>query len=175
MKNAKMYKCVRDLQGGDFAVGEVLTAEGWGERAYDWANSDGWEHPEECLLENFKTEEELISFIRDMWELDIREVFVITLEQEKEFLKCFDSGDIAGLTYLADIICESKDATDEIKDLACCVIKMNYLLSICEDENYESFDKYYMEIETLYRHLRDELFQMTSLYEEDICEKRGKR
>lgn len=69
----KKYICVHDYQGTDFAIGRTLTAKEWGEQAYEWADGDGWEHPEECLLENHDSEEDCIAFIRDMWELNIVE------------------------------------------------------------------------------------------------------
>ena len=67
----RLYKCTKDFQNTDFAVGEIMSAKEWGERAYDWAYSDDWEHPEECLLENFESEQELIDFIQDFWDLEI--------------------------------------------------------------------------------------------------------
>lgn len=70
----KRYMCAKDLQDGDWCVGEVMTAKEWSECAYGWADSDCWTHPEECLLENFNTEQELIDFIQDMWQIKIEEV-----------------------------------------------------------------------------------------------------
>ena len=48
-----------------------MTAEDWGETAMGWADSDGWTNPEEPLLKNFKTEQDCINFIDDMWEITI--------------------------------------------------------------------------------------------------------
>ena len=67
----KLFTCIEDRQGGDFAVGYTMTAEEWGETAYGWAYGDDWTDPEEPLLKNFNTEEECIDFIQDMWELTI--------------------------------------------------------------------------------------------------------
>lgn len=69
MKNK--YICMTDYQGGEFAVGDIATAKEWGEIAYSWAESDDWENPSECLLKNFKNENELIDFIQEIWELEI--------------------------------------------------------------------------------------------------------
>lgn len=67
----KLFTCIEDRQGGDFAVGKTMTAEEWGEEAYSWAYGDDWTDPEEPLLKNFNTEQECINFIQDMWELTI--------------------------------------------------------------------------------------------------------
>lgn len=69
----KKYKCIKDLQDTDWCVGATMTAKEWSERAYEWASNDDWEHPEECLLENFETEQELIDFIQDFWQIVIVE------------------------------------------------------------------------------------------------------
>lgn len=70
----KKYGCIRDLQGGEFAVGCIGTAKEWGKIAYNWAENDNWENPKECLLENFKTEQELINFIQEIWNIEIIEI-----------------------------------------------------------------------------------------------------
>ena len=67
----KTYTCIEDRQHGDFCVGATMTAEEWGETAMGWADSDGWTDPEEPLLKNFKTEQDCINFIDDMWEITI--------------------------------------------------------------------------------------------------------
>jgi len=69
--SSKTYTCIEDGQGGDFAVGKTMTAEEWGEEAYSWAYNDDWTDPEEPLLKNFKTEQECLDFIQDMWEITI--------------------------------------------------------------------------------------------------------
>jgi len=70
----KKYIVIEDYQGGEFGMYRAYTAEEWGEQAYEWADSDDWENPDECLLENFKTEEELINFISEIWEIEIVEL-----------------------------------------------------------------------------------------------------
>lgn len=70
----KKYIVIRDYQGGEFGMYRDYTAKEWGEQAFSWAENDDWEQPEECLLENFKSEKELIDFIQDMWEIEIIEL-----------------------------------------------------------------------------------------------------
>ena len=70
----KKYIVIRDCQGGEFGMYRDFTAKEWGEQAYEWANSDDWENPDECLIDSFKSPEECIAFIVDMWEIDIREL-----------------------------------------------------------------------------------------------------
>ena len=65
------YICIEDRQGGTWGVGRVMTAEEWGETASSWAESDGWEDPEEPLLKNFNSEQDCINFIQDLWEITI--------------------------------------------------------------------------------------------------------
>lgn len=70
----KTYICIEDYQGGEFGMYRNYTAEEWGEQAFEWADSDGWENSDECLLKNFKTEQDCIDFIQDMWEIKLVEV-----------------------------------------------------------------------------------------------------
>lgn len=70
----KKYIVIKDYQDGEFGMYRDFTAEQWGQQAYEWADSDDWENPDECLLENFETEKELIDFISEMWELEIIEL-----------------------------------------------------------------------------------------------------
>lgn len=70
----KKYIVVRDYQGGEFGMYRDLTAKEWGKKAYEWADNDGWENPNECLIENFKNEKELINFIQEIWGLKIVEL-----------------------------------------------------------------------------------------------------
>lgn len=69
-----LYICTQDFQYGDFAVGNICTAKEWGEIAWSWANNDDWDNPNECLLENFKNEQELINFIQEIWEIEILKI-----------------------------------------------------------------------------------------------------
>ena len=92
----KKYINIKDKQGGEFAMYRCYTAEEWGKQAYEWADSDGWEHPENCLLSSFAKEEDLINFINDMWDIEIveerkdNEELIKYLKELylKEFIEC---------------------------------------------------------------------------------------
>lgn len=40
----KLYVCTEDRQGGTFAVGSIMSIEGWRQRALSWADSDDNEY-----------------------------------------------------------------------------------------------------------------------------------
>lgn len=67
----KKYICINDLQGGEFAVGYSMTVEEWRGQAMEWAENDGIDETIE-ELENLK-ENEVIDYIREVWELEIVE------------------------------------------------------------------------------------------------------
>jgi hypothetical protein len=91
------YFCViKDRQGGSFGMDRVYTAKEWGEQAYDWADSDDYECPEEWLLENHENEDALITYIADWWELDFAEL------NEEQKIKYEE--------YLKDIECKEQKA-----------------------------------------------------------------
>lgn len=78
----KKYICIKDYQGGEFGMYRCFTAKQWGKQAFEWADMDDWENPKECLIENFKTEEGLIDFIQDIWDIKI----VALTKKNKELL-----------------------------------------------------------------------------------------
>ena len=67
----KKFMCIKDLQGGEFAVGYSMTVEEWRGQAMEWAENDNTEETIE-ELENLK-ENEVIDYIREVWELEIVE------------------------------------------------------------------------------------------------------
>lgn len=67
----KKYICIRDLQGGEFAVGYSMSVEEWRGQAFEWAENDNIEETIE-ELEKLK-ENEIIDYIREVWELEIVE------------------------------------------------------------------------------------------------------
>ena len=67
----KKYICIRDLQGGEFAVGNSMTVGEWRGQAIEWAENDNTEETIE-ELENLK-ENEVMDYIREVWELEIVE------------------------------------------------------------------------------------------------------
>lgn len=71
-KTMDKYKCVEDLQGGEFAVGNIETIEEWRQTALAWCDSDG----NEGLFKTLESlpESEVIDFIQDMWQIVIEKV-----------------------------------------------------------------------------------------------------
>jgi len=63
------YVCTRDLQGGNFAVGSILTAQDWQERALGWCDTDGSKELAD-YLEKLTKEKEIMDFIAETWELE---------------------------------------------------------------------------------------------------------
>ena len=78
MENEKKYICVKDLQGGDFAVGRIATAEEWREIALSWA----WNDDNEDLLKTLKKlkKENVVAFVYDIWQIEILEIPADTLK-----------------------------------------------------------------------------------------------
>lgn len=71
MKKEKLYACVEDLQGCDWAVGDIETIEGWRERAIEWADMD---ENEDLIKELQKcAKKNVIAFISNIWELKFEE------------------------------------------------------------------------------------------------------
>lgn len=71
MKKEKLYACVEDLQGCDWAVGDIETIEGWRERAIEWADMD---ENEDLIKELQKCpKKNVIAFISNIWELKFEE------------------------------------------------------------------------------------------------------
>ena len=67
----KKYICIRDLQGGEFALGYSMTVEEWRGQAIEWAENDGDNETYE-ELEKLDTSE-VLDYIREIWELEIVE------------------------------------------------------------------------------------------------------
>lgn len=77
----KRYEVVKDLQGGAFGMGRQYTAPEWLEQVLDWRDADGWsedaradaiQYWKQALAEG--REQELIDYIAEIWELELREV-----------------------------------------------------------------------------------------------------
>jgi len=65
--DTKLFICTEDRQGGNWAVGNILTEKGWIERAIDWAYADDYE-----TFDFFgNTAEETINMIDDWWNISI--------------------------------------------------------------------------------------------------------
>lgn len=65
----KKYICIKDLQYGDFAVGNIATIEEWRETALAWAWNDDNEELQETLEE--LKQENIIDFIQEIWQIEI--------------------------------------------------------------------------------------------------------
>ena len=89
LDDTKQYINMFDYQNGTWAVGFCGTARAWALHICSWADSDGYEddyeNPEEdsedistiylCPLMNyFKSEEEVIGLISEIWTIDIQEL-----------------------------------------------------------------------------------------------------
>lgn len=91
----KRYEVVEDRQGGEFGMGRQYTALEWLEQAVDWRDSDdswgdygegtdcyGTKHLDNrsWFIKFWKKmikdgrEQELIDYISDIWDIDIKEV-----------------------------------------------------------------------------------------------------
>lgn len=67
----KKYICIRDLQGGEFALGYSMTVGEWRGQAIEWAENDNTEETIEEL--EILKENEVMDYIREVWELEIVE------------------------------------------------------------------------------------------------------
>lgn len=67
----KKFMCIKDLQGGNFAVGYSMTIEEWRGQAMEWAENDGDSETYEELVELDTSE--VLDYIREIWELEIVE------------------------------------------------------------------------------------------------------
>lgn len=72
MKNEKKYLCIKDLQGGDFAVGCLESSEGWRKIALNWCGSDDNDELYRTVEE--LQEKEIINFIMEIWQIEIIEL-----------------------------------------------------------------------------------------------------
>lgn len=70
----KKYECIKDLQGGSFAVGRVGDLKYWREVAIDWASSDESLGLVRQLTRYEIKSKDLIDFIQEHWQIEIREV-----------------------------------------------------------------------------------------------------
>lgn len=70
----KEYECVRDLQGGFFAVGRVGDLKYWREVAIEWASADESLGLVRQLTRYEIKSKDLIDYIQEYWQIEIREV-----------------------------------------------------------------------------------------------------
>lgn len=75
----KRYEVIEDLQGGTFGMDRQYTAEEWLDQALSWLDADGWDVDDDGIA-YWKSviaegrEEELIGYIEETWDLEMREV-----------------------------------------------------------------------------------------------------
>ena len=79
MKNLEKYICVRDLQGGSFAVGRVLTTKEWLEQALEWCYQDDNEEYAKFLKKIPK--KDIIGEIASVWDLQIIPIEDLPLQE----------------------------------------------------------------------------------------------
>ncbi len=84
----KYYIVTDDLQGGEFGMERAYTAKEWGEQAYEWAYGDGDEDAESWL--SYKSDQELIDGIADVWDLAFAEINEEQKEVYENLLKEID-------------------------------------------------------------------------------------
>ena len=63
------YKCIKDRQGGNFAIGRCGNLDYWRETASAWAESD--DNDDLQKLVNKVNDEKLIGTIDEIWDIEI--------------------------------------------------------------------------------------------------------
>lgn len=105
----KLYRVIKDRQGGSFAMGCPQTARGWLENMIDWRDSDDswgdwgngrdndYEDEREKAIKwwqnHLKTktgEKDLIEYISDFWDLDFQEIGEDLQAEYKKYKAEFD-------------------------------------------------------------------------------------
>lgn len=75
----RKFICVRDLQGGSFAVGRVLTAKEWKKQALEWCYQDDNEEYAKFLKKVPK--KDIVGEIASMWDLQIIAIEDLPLQE----------------------------------------------------------------------------------------------
>ena len=70
------YRVIRDLQGGDFAMGSCFTLEQWYKQALYWCEADGNDELAEFIYRYYKecTDKQFLAFVGEIWALEFRKV-----------------------------------------------------------------------------------------------------
>lgn len=75
LETPRKWAVIEDRQGGEFGMYRVLTAKEWLDQAMEWLEQDGNEEIEDILKRSETwTEQEIIDYIGDLWELTMAEV-----------------------------------------------------------------------------------------------------
>lgn len=83
-KVERKYICVRDRQGGSFALGRTLTAKGWQMQAIEWALQDDNDEYADWLGGLKKSD--IIDEIASMWDLEIIPIEELPIEDMWELI-----------------------------------------------------------------------------------------
>lgn len=91
----------------------------------------------------------------------------LTDEEKAEFFSKWGDGDCWGLNVLRDVI-NKRSNSEELEELVSAVCELNALNSICECEDWKSFEKFDTRIGDLYYDMKWELFHEVGLTDEDF-------
>lgn len=107
IKNNKLFRVVKDLQGGDFAMGSDLTIEQWREQAIEWAGTDG----HYGLVEELKKlpQNEVLDEIAEFWQIEFAEL------KYGIVILCYDTNDISYIDNITKLFNTREEAEKEMQ------------------------------------------------------------
>lgn len=123
MKKLEKYICVRDLQGGSFAVGRVLTTKEWLEQALEWCYQDDNEEYARFLKKIPK--KDIIGEIASVWDLQIIPIEDLPLQ---EMWDLFDFIDEIKFTILGVNVDKKDELVKQLVENAMAIINKIYNL-----------------------------------------------
>lgn len=75
LDDTKLYVCVEDRQGGEFAVGDYGTIKWWVELALEWIDADDCIRDDQVFINSLlKGGEQAINQIDEFWDITIRAI-----------------------------------------------------------------------------------------------------
>ena len=137
----KLYVCTEDRQGGTFAVGSIMSIEGWRQRALSWADSDANEY----LLSAVQSAstENVIPLIDNEWSITLEPLDSLIPMQYSVIEDMLDlvgyiSNNIVGLRTMQEYLEENNEEYSRyIKTILNEAMKITGSI-FGEDEQYES-------------------------------------
>ena len=133
----KMYKVVRDLQGGEFGMYRIQTIEDWREQAIEWADMD--EH--DGIVEELKRLplDEVIDYIAEFWQLEFKEIDIYDLK--------YDYDDLKIAVCIADTFkdwnfCTDYEAIARLTAVIKCEWETNHIYGYLTGEEYAYIQKF---------------------------------
>ena len=115
----KIYRVVKDLQGGDFAMGIYQSVEDWRQQALNWAFSDG----NDAIYNELRDidEKDVMDYIAEFWTLEFEELDVYSRNYDYDDIKIAvviaetfkDWCVICDYEYIATLIIKIKDKWKE--------------------------------------------------------------